>query len=212
MDNQNSVFMIGIAGGTGSGKTTIAKDLQKASPQQILLLSHDNYFKDRSDYPLEERKKLNYDEPAAIDNDLFYAHLTALSRGESVDMPVYDFATHTRKPETIRISPAPIIIVEGILIFTDPRVLELLDLSIFVEVDADIRLARRLLRDVGERDRTFEESINQYLTSAQDMHDKHVEPGNEEADLVINNDKEWEDLEAALTTVKARIDEVLGKC
>lgn len=209
---QNAPFLIGIAGGTGSGKTTVAKDLQKADPQQILLLSHDNYYKDRSSYSLAERKLLNYDEPASIDEELFYQQVMALKNGQAVDMPLYDFATHTRKSELVHIEPKPVIILEGILILTDPRIRELLDLSIFIDVDPDIRLARRLVRDVGERDRTFEESINQYLRSAQPMYDKYVEPGKDEADFVINNDGASEDLIAALDTVKARISEVLGKC
>jgi uridine kinase len=205
-------FIIGIAGGTGSGKTTVAKNLQSADPQNILILSHDNYYKDHSDLPLEEREKLNYDEPSSIDEELFVEQLMALKNGQSVEMPIYDFATHTRKAERVRIEPKPIIILEGILILTDPRVRDLLDLSLFIDLDADIRLARRLMRDVGERDRTFEESINQYLNSAAPMYERYVEPGKEEADLIINNEGTFEDLAAALDTIKARIEEILGKC
>lgn len=212
MKNQTSPFIIGIAGGTGSGKTTVAKDLQTADPNNILILSHDNYYRDRSNYPLEERKLLNYDEPAAIEEELFVEHLGKLKNGEAIDMPLYDFATHTRKSETVRVEPKPIIILEGILILTDKRVRDLLDLSIFIDLDADIRLARRLMRDVGERDRTFEQSINQYLISAAPMYDKYVEPGKEEADIIINNEGTYEELGAALSTIKARINDVLGKC
>lgn len=212
MQNQNDPFLIGIAGGTGSGKTTVAKNLQAADPLNVLILSHDNYYKDRSGYSLEERKELNYDEPASIDEELFVEHLAKLKKGEAIDMPVYDFTTHTRKPETVRVEAKPVIILEGILILTDKRVRDLLDLSIFLDLDADIRLARRLLRDVGERDKTYEESINQYLNSAAPMYDKYVEPGKEEADLIINNEGSPEDLEAALATIKARINDVLGKC
>ena len=212
MQNQNKPFIIGIAGGTGSGKTTVAKELQKADPANILILSHDNYYKDRSNFPIEERKKLNYDEPAAIEEDLFVQQLTDLKEGKAIEMPIYDFATHTRKPDRVHVEPTPVIILEGILILTDPKVRELLDLSMFIDLDADLRLARRLMRDVGERDRTFEESINQYLASAQPMYDKYVEPGKEEADMIVENEGSFEDLRAVLDTVKARINDVLGKC
>lgn len=212
MDNPITPFFIGIAGGTGSGKTYVATELQKADPTKVLILSHDNYYKNHDDIPLEQRKTLNYDEPAAIDGELFVQHLAALKRGEAIEMPMYDFGTHTRESETRRIEPLPVIIIEGILILTDPRVRELLDLTIFVDVEPDIRLARRLERDVGTRDRTFQESLNQYLISAQPMHDKYVEPGKDEADLIINNNRGTKELQDALETVRARIEEVLGKC
>lgn len=212
MSDKITPFLIGIAGGTGSGKTYIAKELQKADPARVLIMSHDNYYKDHSDIPLEQRKTLNYDEPAALDENLFAEQLAALKRGETVNAPQYDFSTHTRKPEFKTIQPLPVVIVEGILILTDPKVRDLLDLTIFIDVEPDIRLARRLERDVGDRDRTFEESLNQYLTSAQPMHDKYVEPGKEEADLIINNNRDLDELQDALATVKARIEEVLGKC
>jgi uridine kinase len=212
MSKNPNPFIIGIAGGTGSGKTTVAKDLQLSDPSNILILSHDNYYKDHPELSEEERKKLNYDEPAAIDEELFVAQLSALKNGEAIDMPQYDFPTHSRKSATIRVEPKPIIILEGILILTDKRVRDLLDLSIFIDLDADMRLARRLMRDVGERDKTFQESINQYLASAQPMYDKYVEPGKNEADMIIRNEGSFEDLQAALSTIKARIDEVLGKC
>ncbi len=209
---ENKVFIIGIAGGTGSGKTTIAKQLQSISPQDILILSHDNYYKDRSNLPLEERKLLNYDEPAAIDEDLFVKQVEVLKRGEAVDMPLYDFSTHTRKSETVRVQPEKVVIIEGILILTDPRIRELLDLTIFIDVEPDVRLARRLMRDVGERDRSFEESLNQYLISAQPMYDKYVEPGKEYADFIVNNNGEMSDLEDTIQTIQARIQQVLGLC
>jgi len=212
MQNKPKPFIIGIAGGTGSGKTTIAKDIQAADPNNIVIISHDNWYKDRSDVPLAERKKLNYDEPAAIDEELFFKQVSDLKNGLAIEMPEYDFSDHTRKPEAKHIEAKPVIIIEGILILTDPRIRDLLDLSIFIDLDADIRLARRLKRDVGERDRTFEESINQYLISAQPMYDKYVEPGKDEADMIIRNEGTFEDLSAALDTVKARVADVLGKC
>lgn len=212
MQNKPKPFIIGIAGGTGSGKTTIAKDIQSADPNNIVIISHDNWYKDRSDVPLAERKKLNYDEPAAIDAELFFKQVSDLKNGIAIEMPEYDFSDHTRKPERKHIEAKPIIIIEGILILTDPRIRDLLNLSIFIDLDADIRLARRLKRDVGERDRTFEESINQYLISAQPMYDKYVEPGKDEADMIIRNEGTFEELNAALDTVKARAADVLGKC
>ncbi len=212
MEEKNTPFLIGVAGGTGSGKTYVAKELQRADPGKILIFSHDNYYKDHSDIPPEKRKDLNYDEPQALDEELFFEQLSALKRGEAIDMPQYDFMTHARKAETKHIESLPVIIVEGILILTDPRVRDLLDLTIFIDVEPDIRLARRLERDVGTRDRSFEESLNQYLTSAQPMHDKYVEPGKEEADLIINNNRGIEELQDALETVRGRINEVLGKC
>lgn len=212
MDKEITPFFIGIAGGTGCGKTYVATELQKADPSQVLILSHDNYYKSNDDIPIEERKTLNYDEPAAIDEEFFVEQLSALKRGEAINMPLYDFSEHTRKAETKRVEPTPVIIIEGILILTDPRVRDLLDLTIFIDVDSDIRLARRLERDVGTRDATFQESLNQYLTSAQPMHDQYVEPGKEEADLIINNNRGIEDLQDALEAVRARIEEVLGKC
>ncbi len=202
--------MIAIAGGTGSGKTYIAKKLQEVDPQNIIIVSHDHYYKDQSHIPIEDRKKVNYDEPAALDNQLFLDHLKSLKNGQSIEMPQYDFSTHTRIKETMTVSPTPIIIVEGILILTEPEIKDTFDLTIFIEIDADLRLARRLERDVGERDRTFRESINQYLISAQPMHNKYVEPGKDEADLIINNNRDKEELEDALETVQARIKEILG--
>jgi len=211
MNSTNNPFIIGIAGGTGSGKTYIAKQLQSINPDKIILISHDHYYKDRSDIPLEDRKKLNYDEPAAIDEELFAEQVSILKSGGSIDMPLYDFSTHTRQSNTQKVDSAPVIIVEGILILTDKRIRDLLDLTIFVETDADIRLARRLERDIGERDRNLEESLNQYLISAQPMHDKYVEPGKDEADIIVNNNREIKDLEDALETIRARILEVLNK-
>lgn len=202
-------YFIAIAGGTGSGKTYVAKELQKINPKRISVIGHDNYYKDRSDVPLKDRKKLNYDEPAALDNDLFLAHLKAWKRNDAVYIPQYDFATHTRKKETREVKPTPVMIFDGILILSIPEIEKMFDLKIFIDVEPDIRMARRILRDVGERDRTFEESINQYLSSAQPMYDKYVEPGKDEADLIINNNGTLQELDTALEVVKARIKEIL---
>jgi len=212
VDEETKPFLIAIAGGTGSGKTYIAKKLQAVDPARVSIVSHDNYYKDRGAIPLADRKKLNYDEPSAMDNDLFVEQLKQLKKGVGVDMPQYDFSTHTRKSETIPFLPTSVVIVEGILILEDPDIRALFDLTIFVDVDADIRLARRLKRDVGERDRTFQESINQYLVSAQPMYDLYVEPGKDHADLIVQNNGTEEELANAITTIEARIREILGIC
>jgi len=205
-------FIVGVAGGTGSGKTFVAQELQKADPARILILSHDNYYKSHDDIPMEERKKLNYDEPAALDQELFYQQVQALKRGEAIEMPQYDFMEHARKAQAVHVEPCPVVIIEGILILIDKRVRDLMDLTLFIDVDPDVRLARRLQRDVGTRDATFVESINQYMTSAQPMHELYVEPEKNEADIIINNNRDFAELEDALETVRARIDEALGKC
>lgn len=210
-DNKTTPFIIAIAGGTGSGKTHIAKELQKVDPEKVSIVSHDRYYKDRSNIPLEDRKQLNYDEPDSLDNDLFTKHLTYLKGGKSIEMPQYDFSTHTRIGETTHVSPTPVIIIEGILILVDPEVRKLFDLTIFIDVDDDIRLARRLTRDVGQRERTFQESLNQYLISAQPMHDKYVQPGKDYADIIINNNRDYQELEDALETLKARVKEIINK-
>jgi len=207
-------FIIAIAGGTGSGKTYIAKKLHEVASDRTVSISQDNYYRDRSDVPKEKRMEINYDEPNAIDNKLFLEHLKQLRSDEPIDMPQYDFATHTRKRETLRVYPAPVIIVEGILILVDSDIRKLFDLSVFVDVKPDIRLARRLERDTsGERgDRTWQESIHQYLVSAGPMHDKYVEPGKDDADIIINNNGTMDELKDGVAALEARIKEVLGQC
>lgn len=204
-------YFIALAGGTGSGKTYVAKELQKIDPAQITIVGHDNYYKDRGDMPLEERKKLNYDEPQALDNDLFLSHLKAWKEGKTVSIPQYDFITHTRKPALKEVKPTPVMIFDGILILSIPEIAKMFDLKIFIDVEPDIRMARRILRDVGDRDRTFEESINQYLTSAQPMYDKYVEPGKDAADIIINNNGTEAELKERIVTIEAQIKEVLKK-
>lgn len=207
-------FVIAIAGGTGSGKTYIARQLHEVAPDRTVSISQDNYYRDRSDVPKEKRMEINYDEPNALDNKLFLEHLKQLRSGEPIDMPQYDFSTHTRKRETLRVHPAPVIIVEGILILVDSDIRNLFDLSVFVDVKPDIRLARRLERDTsGERgERTWQESIHQYLVSAGPMHDKYVEPGKDVADIIVNNNGSVEDLKDGVAALEARIKEILGLC
>ena len=182
---ENSILVIGIAGGTGSGKTTLMKNLIEEFSEVVTIISHDNYYKRHDELPYEERCKLNYDEPAALETDLMARHLDALRRGEAIDCPVYDFAEHNRSNETIRIVPKKVIIVEGILIFENEELRNLMDVRIFVDTDADVRLCRRIKRDVNKRGRTLESVLTQYQETVKPMHEKYVEPSKKYADLVV---------------------------
>ena len=182
---ENNILVIGIAGGTGSGKTTLMKRLLERFGRDITVLSHDNYYYRRDDMPFEERCKVNYDEPAALETDLMAIHLDALRHGQAIDCPVYDFSQHNRSDQTTRIEPKPVIIVEGILIFENKPLRDLMDIKIFVDTDADIRLCRRIRRDVRERGRTLESVIEQYQTTVKPMHEKYVEPSKRYAHIVV---------------------------
>ncbi len=182
MDN---ILVIGIAGGTGSGKTTLMKNIVQHFEGSVTVLSHDNYYRRLDHLPMEERVKINYDEPAALETELMVTHLQALRSGFAVDCPVYDFSQHNRSDETIRVIPQKVIIVEGILIFENEDLRNLMDIRIFVDTDADIRLCRRIKRDVNKRGRSLESVITQYQTTVKPMHDKYVEPSKKYADLVI---------------------------
>ena len=179
------ILVIGIAGGTGSGKTTLMKNLVAEFGNQVAVVSHDNYYKRHGELTYEERCLINYDEPAAFENELMIAHLDCLRRGEGVDCPVYDYTVHNRSDETVRIEPRPVIIVEGILIFADEALREQMDIRIFVDTDADIRLCRRVKRDVNKRGRTLESVLTQYQQTVKPMHDKYVEPSKKYANLVV---------------------------
>ncbi len=181
----NNILVIGIAGGTGSGKTTLMKNLVERFGPVVSVLSHDNYYKCRDNMPFEERCKLNYDEPDAMDTSLMVYHLEQLRRGEAIDCPVYDFAIHNRSKDTLRIEPRQVIIVEGILIFENEPLRELMDIKIFVDTDADVRLCRRIKRDVTKRGRTLESVLEQYQTTVKPMHEKYVEPSKRFADIVV---------------------------
>ena len=183
MDNQ--VLVIGIAGGTGSGKTTLLKRLVEHFSGRVTVLSHDNYYKCRDDLSFEERCKLNYDEPDAMDTSLMVYHLEQLRRGEAVECPVYDFAAHNRSKETVCLTPRPVIIVEGILIFENKPLRDLMDIKIFVDTDADVRLCRRIKRDVNKRGRSLESVLEQYQATVKPMHEKYVEPTKKYADVVV---------------------------
>lgn len=178
-------LVIGIAGGTGSGKTTLVKKLSEHFGGKVTMLSHDNYYKCRDDLAFEERCKLNYDEPDAMDTSLMVYHLEQLRRGQAIDCPVYDFTQHNRSKETIRIEPKQVIIVEGILIFENEQLRNLMDMRIFVDADADTRLCRRIKRDVTKRGRSLESVLEQYETTVKPMHEKHVEPSKKYADVVV---------------------------
>lgn len=179
-------FCVGIAGGTGSGKTTVAKKVAAGLPEgTALIIEHDNYYQDHSDIPLSTREKLNYDHPDSLDNDLLIEHLRALREGEAIDMPVYDYKTHSRLKDRRRVEPAPVIILEGILVFVDEQVRDLLDMKIFVDTDADIRIMRRVRRDIEERGRDFASIRKQYYSTVRPMHVRYVEPSKARADLII---------------------------
>lgn len=179
-------LILGIAGGTGSGKTTIAEKIFKHFNDQAVYIPHDRYYKDQSAKTMEERVKTNYDHPDALETDLFITHLQELQKGNDVEIPEYDFTKHTRKPAvTAKISPAPLILIEGILIFDSPLLRDLIDLKIYVDVPSDIRILRRAKRDIEERGRTLDSVYDQYVATARPMHEKFVEPTKEYADIII---------------------------
>ena len=179
-----NTMIIGIAGGTGSGKTTLTEHLAAHFGANISVVHHDNYYK-RQNVPFEERCKQNYDHPDAFDTDLMVQQLRELKAGHAIRCPVYSYTDHNRTDETILIQPAPVVIVEDILIFQDPRLRELMDIRIFVETDADVRILRRALRDVEERGRSMQSIVNQYLTTVKPMHEQFVEPTRKYADIVV---------------------------
>jgi len=181
-----SVVVIGIAGGSASGKTTVAKKILQAHyGQPIALLDQDAYYQDLSHLPLAERKRVNFDHPDAFDNQLMVEHLQALKRGEAVDKPIYSFQEYTRKRGSVRVEPASIVIVEGILVLAIRELREQIDVKIFVEADDDIRFIRRLTRDVNDRDRTIEQVVDQYLATVRPMHESFVVPSKRHADVII---------------------------
>ena len=203
-------MIIGIAGGTGSGKTTLTLRLkehfgedvsilyhdnyykqhddmpyEERFGEDVSVLFHDNYYKSHSEMPYEERAKLNYDHPDAFDTELLIADLQALRRGEAVHSPTYDYTVHNRAAETVEVRPARVILVEGILIFVDPALRELMDIKLFVDTDADVRILRRIMRDVKKRGRSLDSVVQQYLTTVKPMHEQFVEPSKRYADLIV---------------------------
>lgn len=178
-------FVVGIAGGTGSGKTTIAHKLAKYFGNSAVCIAHDSYYRDQSKLTLEDRMKTNYDHPASLETTLLIRHIRALTHYKSIKMPVYDFTQHNRSKEVVVVTPKPIIIIEGIHVFSEEQLRNMMDLKIFVDTDADIRLGRRIVRDIQERGRTLEFSLNQYLTMSKPMHEAFVEPSKRYVDIII---------------------------
>ena len=198
-------YVIGIAGGSGSGKSTFAQRLQTAFPDQVSVVSCDNYYLPHDDLSLDARAALNYDAPEALEFDLMVRHLEALKDGQAVECPVYDFTRHTRSDEVTEIQPRPIILIDGILIFHDPALRACMDLKIYVETDADERILRRARRDIRDRGRDLDSVIHQYLATVKPMHNAYVEPTKVYADIILNGGKN----ERAFTLVKTQIDQLL---
>ena len=205
----NEILVIGIAGGTGSGKTTLMNNLIQRFEGSVTVLSHDNYYRRNDHLTYEERCRINYDEPAALETDLMARHLEALRRGETIQCPVYDFANHNRSNDTIEIAPRNVIIVEGILIFENEELRDLMDIKIFVDTDADVRLCRRIKRDVNKRGRSLESVLTQYQETVKPMHEKYVEPSKKYANLVVlEGGKNWVALDMIVGRIQRHLDEV----
>ena len=206
---EKEILVIGIAGGTGSGKTTLMNNLISRFQGDVTVLSHDNYYKRHDDLTYEERTKLNYDEPAALETDLMAHHLDILRSGKSIDCPVYDFSAHNRSDDTIRIDPKPVIIVEGILIFENEELRNLMDIRIFVDTDADVRLCRRIKRDVEKRGRSLDSVLTQYQDTVKPMHERYVEPSKKYANLVVpEGGKNLVALDMIVGRIQRHLDEV----
>ena len=202
-------LVIGLAGGSGSGKTTVANViLQRVGPERIAYVSHDAYYRTFSDLSPAQREAINWDHPDSLETELMIAHVLALKAGRGVALPVYDFTTYSRTVQTIPISPQPIILVEGILIFADARLRALFDMKIFVDTDADLRFIRRLRRDIAERGRTAESVIRQYLASVRPMHLEFVEPSKRYADIIV---PEGGRNEVAMEMIVARLEVLLAR-
>ena len=182
-------IIIGIAGGTGSGKSTFTRKLKKEFKDDVAVLYHDNYYRDQSDIPLEERRKTNYDHPDAMETELLVRQLQELKEGKTIQCPTYDYTLHTRSSEVVTVEPKKVILLEGILVLADERLRDLMDIKVYVETDADERILRRIIRDVKERGRDMEGVVEQYLTTVKPMHYLYVEPTRSKADVVVNSGK-----------------------
>lgn len=180
-------IVIGIAGGTGSGKSTFTNKLKDTFKDDVAVLYHDNYYRDQSDIPLEQRKKTNYDHPDAMETELLVEHLHKLKEGKAIECPVYDYTLHTRSKEVVKVEPKRVILLKGILVLADERLRDLMDVKVYVEADADERILRRVIRDVKERGRDIEGVVEQYLATVKPMHYLYVEPTRSTADIVINS-------------------------
>ena len=205
----NPILVIGIAGGTGSGKTTLMKRLVERFGDVVTVVSHDNYYKRHDEMTYEERCLLNYDEPAAFDTSLMVYHLEQLKNGRDIECPVYDFTVHNRSDETVRIVPKRVIIVEGILIFENQPLRDLMDIRIFVDTDADVRLCRRIKRDVNKRGRSLESVLTQYQQTVKPMHEKYVEPSKKYAHVVVpEGGKNYVALDMIMGRIQRHLEEV----
>jgi uridine kinase len=203
-----NTIVIGVAGGSGSGKTTLVKALVERFGDDITVLSHDNYYKRHDELPLEERRLLNYDHPDAFDTDMMIGHLRELKQGRPIECPTYDYTVHNRADAVLRIEPRKVIVVEGILIFQNPELCAEMDIKIFVDADADVRLCRRIRRDVKKRGRTIDSVIDQYLTTVKPMHEQFVEPSKKNANLIVpEGGKNLIALEMIINRIQRHIDE-----
>lgn len=199
------ITVIGIAGGTGSGKSTFTNRLKEQFGDKIAVIYYDNYYRAQDDVPFEERKKVNYDSPDSLETDLMISHLRALKEGKTIECPIYDYTVHNRSKETVVIEPRNVIIVEGILALENEELRNLIDIKVFVEADADERILRRVVRDVKERGRDVEDIARQYLTTVKPMHYVYVEPTKYLADLVINSGMN----DVAFELMKTKIEQIL---
>ena len=202
----NSII-IGIAGGTGSGKSTFTNRLKEAFKDDVAVIYHDNYYKRQDDVPFEDRKKVNYDHPDSLETDLMLQHLELLKSGHAIDCPVYDYSQHNRSDKILHIEPKKIILAEGILLLSDPRIRSMIDIKIYVEADADERILRQIVRDVKERGRDLDNIVDQYLTTVKPMHYLYVEPTRALADIVINSGMN----DVAFDVVQSKIRLLLNK-
>ncbi|MBQ6389205.1 MAG: uridine kinase [Mogibacterium sp.] len=200
-------LLIGVAGGTGSGKSTFTNRIKAAFGDKVSVIYYDNYYKAHDDIPFEVRKEINYDHPDAFETDLFIEHLRKLRAGEAIDCPVYDYTIHNRSKETVRIEPARVIIVEGIMVLQNKELRDLLDIKIYVEADADERILRRVIRDVKERGRDVEGIAKQYLTTVKPMHYIYVEPTKYMADIVLNSGMN----DVVFDVIKVKIESLLNE-
>lgn len=206
---QNKPVVIGVAGGSGSGKTSVTNSIcERFSDQTILVIEQDYYYKDQSHLPLEERLNTNYDHPLAFDNDLLIDHLHALMDRKAIEKPVYDYKIHTRSNEVIPVEPKDVIILEGILILDDPQLVDLMDIKVFVDTDADLRIIRRLLRDIKERGRTLDSVIDQYINNVRPSHLQFIEPTKRYADIII---PEGGQNHVAIDILATKIEKILSK-
>ncbi len=209
MRSNENILIIGIAGGTGSGKTTLARHISDAFGDRVVVITHDSYYRAQNDMTYEERCHQNYDHPDAFETELLCRHLESLCRGESVDVPIYDYTVHNRSNETVRVEPRAVIVLEGILLFTDERLREYMDLKIFVDTDADERILRRILRDTEKRGRTLSSVIDQYLTTVKPMHDAFVEPYKRYADIIVpGGGSNPAALDMIITRVRKQLDKI----